>query len=276
MYIAQTSSPLYDKSRSLRAKLIEMGISDASIKTSYLLASTKLVNGKSSYVIPMVKTNGSLSNPGDHLLNLNDLFVPVGLSMTLAKVPTISGSAQPGNTTKHSWANPEVFKGPVASGVVSEAECLNALYASSELTVKEAGNEIIYALPTSLLEYIPSYTRNYTSDRASSPASWGTILSVWSTKGSPSMLERFYMLNEDVMFSGKDDLKIELNILSGVTSSVEGAADGGTDATALHGNVSTSPATSYANYVFFEFFGHIVRDGATQRDLLSNGTYLNC
>jgi hypothetical protein len=276
MYIAQTSSPLYDKSRTLRAKLIETGISDANIKTAYLLASTRLVNGKSSYIVPIVKTNGSLSNPGDRLLNLNDQFVPVGLSMTLAKVPTISGSPQPGNTTKHPWANPEIFKGPVANGV-SEAECLNALYASSELTVKEAGNEIIYALPTSLLEFVPSFTRNYTSDRAASnPAGWGTILSVWSSKGSPAMLERFYMLNEDVVFNGQDDLKIELNILSGVTTGIEGASDGGVDATNLQGNVSTSPATSYANFVFFEFFGHIVRDGATQRNLLSNATYLNC
>ena len=202
------------------------------IQPFFLKAETYLVNGQNSYPILLGKSAGKVAFINEKLLQQNDAYAPVGVSIGVKKVVMANNAeSNPGKVITYPYAEDTVFDGAAVGGN-TEAECVESVF-NADFSLAADGKEVLYNLDTAQLKFIPDFRFTATRTQAAT--------------GSLADMTRFFpLIKEFVLFGGNENM-INISLRGGATNQIE-AADGQAD--------------TERNKVSICFIGLIVRGGA--------------
>jgi hypothetical protein len=213
-------------------KLVATGYQEDNIQSHFLRAEVFLENGKSDYEMELGKSAGKIAGPREKLLQTNDAYAPIALSLGVSKVP-ISNNAESvsGKSIVYPYVDDGVFNGAALAGN-TEAECVESVF-NGDFSMKTDSTEIIYGVDTSRLKYVPQ--NRFTATR------------IQCSTGSLASYEGYYpFIKQFAIFGGNQNI-VRLNLKGAATNQIA-AADGQT--------------ATQRNKVVVIFAGLIIRGGS--------------
>lgn len=230
-----------EKARADYIRLIEkLGITDDSfiITPKLLLVEQVLSSSKNSYRFDIYETRGS-DRPAEVKLNRNDLFVASHLGLALYKQDTSVTPAQYANRPFFTNPNPEYFVGNNG-----EAAALETVYRGL-LSINTKPVDRIQELHTSLFRYVPERPYNSTDG--------------YLEQQGPGLEQRgMFPVVPNIIFDGKEDNIITLDLGPGSYAGIEGTVDG------------AGAAVDTRNVLVLQLFGWVVLNGAESANRWTN------
>lgn len=180
---------------------------EASIQPFMLQCEAPLVNGENSIEFRLSKEDNTVKSPTQRLLNQNDAFAPVLVSLGVQKVIKLGNKSYPGNSPVYTYPAPIFDAAAPNPTSLTENQCIYGLYGGGELEYKADGKEIIYReAATKFMHY------------AANPQIAGSI----APTGDLDDMEQFCWIGKEFIFFGGNENIITLNTRGVDNSTVEG------------------------------------------------------
>lgn len=139
--------------QSVRDKAARVGLQPSDVRAFTLKVYAKLNDKSNTYTFRFDATNKVC--PTECLLETNDAFYSSSVGLMLHPVTVEGGVEYPANSPLVAYPDPGIFAGPaVASGVLTEAQCLEALY-NATLEIKKDKDARLDSFATNVFRHVP-------------------------------------------------------------------------------------------------------------------------